>query len=130
VVGGYWLVVTKGTVTRKCINCNHSIQFISTSFLITRYFGTCILFCPNIPECDRSIGLGITNTVRHHTRRLCDLQQEEYSIETELQQLLNDSRFTAEGLSLIESRKHLDCEGHFRTTQKLNALISSAKVLE
>jgi hypothetical protein len=44
---------------------------------------------------DRSIGLGITLTVRHHARRLCDLQREEHSIETELQQLLNDSKFTA-----------------------------------
>ncbi|MGI2907202.1 IS110 family transposase [Tolypothrix sp. VBCCA 56010] len=32
---------------------------------------------------------------RHHARRLCDLQREEHSIETELQQLLNDSKFTA-----------------------------------
>jgi hypothetical protein len=41
-----------------------------------------------------SIGLGITETVRHHARRLCDLQREEHSIEVELQQLLNDSKFT------------------------------------
>ena len=44
---------------------------------------------------DRSVGLGITSTVRHHARRLCDLQREEYSIETELQQLLDEERFTA-----------------------------------
>ena len=44
---------------------------------------------------DRSIGLGITSTVQHHARRLCDLQREEHSIEVELQQLLNDSKFTA-----------------------------------
>lgn len=40
-----------------------------------------------------SIGLGITSTVRHHARRLCDLQREEYSIEVELQALLGDSKF-------------------------------------
>jgi len=44
---------------------------------------------------DRSIGLGITSTVRHHARRLCDLQREEHSIEVELQELLGDSKFTA-----------------------------------
>ncbi len=44
---------------------------------------------------DRSIGLGISSTVEHHARRLCDLQQEEYAIETELEQLLNDPKFTA-----------------------------------
>lgn len=42
-----------------------------------------------------SVGLGITSTVQYHARRLCDLQREEHSIETELQQLLNDSKFTA-----------------------------------
>ncbi|MBW4567699.1 MAG: transposase [Tolypothrix carrinoi HA7290-LM1] len=44
---------------------------------------------------DRSIGLGVTDTVRHHASRLCDLQREEHSIETELHQLLADSKFTA-----------------------------------
>ena len=44
---------------------------------------------------NRSVGLGITSTVRHHARRLCDLQKEEYSIETELQQLLNEEKFRA-----------------------------------
>ncbi len=44
---------------------------------------------------DRTIGLGITSTVRHHARRLCDLQREEHSIEVELQQLLSDSKFSA-----------------------------------
>jgi hypothetical protein len=42
-----------------------------------------------------SIGLGITSTVRHHARRLCDLQKEEHNIEVELHQLLGDSKFTA-----------------------------------
>jgi len=42
-----------------------------------------------------SIGLGPSSTVRHHARRLCDLQREEHSIEVELQQLLTDSKFTA-----------------------------------
>jgi hypothetical protein len=42
-----------------------------------------------------TIGLGISSTVRHHARRLCDLQREEHSIEVELHQLLGDSKFTA-----------------------------------
>jgi len=41
-----------------------------------------------------SVGLGISSTVQHHARRLCDLQREEYSIEMELQQLLADPKFT------------------------------------
>ena len=45
--------------------------------------------------CDRSIGLGISQTVKHHARRICDLQKEEHSIEMELQQLLIDPKFTA-----------------------------------
>ena len=44
---------------------------------------------------ERSAGLGITDSVRHHARRLCDLQREEYSIEIELEQLLAESKFTA-----------------------------------
>ncbi|AFY34891.1 transposase [Calothrix sp. PCC 7507] len=40
-----------------------------------------------------TVGLGITATVRHHAERLCNLQREEFSIEEELAQLLNDSRF-------------------------------------
>ncbi|WP_029631627.1 IS110 family transposase [[Scytonema hofmanni] UTEX B 1581] len=44
---------------------------------------------------DRTIGLGISSTVRHHARRICDLQREEHSIEVELHQLLGDSKFTA-----------------------------------
>lgn len=43
----------------------------------------------------RSVGLGITETVRHHAKRLCDLQREEHAIESELHQLLADSKFTA-----------------------------------
>jgi hypothetical protein len=39
--------------------------------------------------------LDITETVRHHARRLCDLQREEHSIEVELQQLLTAPKFTA-----------------------------------
>jgi Transposase len=42
-----------------------------------------------------SVGLGITDSVRHHAKRLCDLQLEEYSIEVELHDLLTDSKFTA-----------------------------------
>ncbi|BAY15726.1 hypothetical protein NIES21_15450 [Anabaenopsis circularis NIES-21] len=40
-----------------------------------------------------SAGLGITNTVRLHAKRLCDLQREEIIIERELAQLLTDERF-------------------------------------
>jgi hypothetical protein len=42
-----------------------------------------------------TIGLGITSTVRHHARRICDLQREEHSIEVELQELLIDPKFNA-----------------------------------
>jgi hypothetical protein len=38
-------------------------------------------------------GLGITDTVRNHARRLCNLQREELAIERELGQLLTDVRF-------------------------------------
>ncbi|BAZ66289.1 hypothetical protein NIES4106_10390 [Fischerella sp. NIES-4106] len=41
----------------------------------------------------QTVGLGITETVRYHARRLCDLQREEQVIEDELNQLLTDSRF-------------------------------------
>jgi len=40
-----------------------------------------------------SVGLGITSTVRHHARRICDLQREEQAIESELKLLLADSKF-------------------------------------
>jgi Transposase len=40
-----------------------------------------------------SIGLGLTDTVRLHAFRLCDLQREEMTIERELKQLIQDSRF-------------------------------------
>lgn len=41
----------------------------------------------------QTVGLGITDTVRHHAERLCNLQNEEVDIEGELLELLNDSRF-------------------------------------
>jgi hypothetical protein len=41
----------------------------------------------------QSVGLGITNTVRFHAKRICDLQCEEHVIEGELRELLADSRF-------------------------------------
>lgn len=41
----------------------------------------------------QSIGLGLTDTVRHHARRLSDLQQEEIQIERELKDLLTNSMF-------------------------------------
>ncbi|MBD2411190.1 IS110 family transposase [Nostoc calcicola FACHB-389] len=41
----------------------------------------------------QTAGLGITDTVRQHAKRICDLQREEHAIEGELRQLLADSRF-------------------------------------
>ncbi|MEH1817482.1 MAG: transposase [Nostoc sp.] len=41
----------------------------------------------------QTVGLGITDTVREHAKRICDLQREEHVIETELRELLADSRF-------------------------------------
>jgi transposase len=41
----------------------------------------------------RSIGLGLTDTVRLHAARLCDYQREEAAIERELSQLILDERF-------------------------------------
>ena len=43
----------------------------------------------------QTIGLGITDTVREHAKRICDLQREEHVIEGELRELLADSRFEA-----------------------------------
>ncbi|WP_298908705.1 IS110 family transposase [uncultured Nostoc sp.] len=41
----------------------------------------------------QSVGLGVTDTVRQHAKRICDLQREEHDIEVELLELLADSRF-------------------------------------
>ncbi|BAY10280.1 hypothetical protein NIES2098_34460 [Calothrix sp. NIES-2098] len=41
----------------------------------------------------QTVGLGITDSVRHHASRLCNLQREEFSIEEELRALLDDVRF-------------------------------------
>ncbi len=41
----------------------------------------------------QSVGLGINNSVRSHALRLCEIHREEISIESELRQLLKDSRF-------------------------------------
>ncbi|MEH2070532.1 MAG: transposase [Nostoc sp.] len=41
----------------------------------------------------QTAGLGITDTVRQHAKRICNLQREEYAIEVELQQLLAEVRF-------------------------------------
>ncbi|MHC5714248.1 MAG: IS110 family transposase [Nostoc sp.] len=40
-----------------------------------------------------SVGLGITDTVRQHAKRICDLQREEHVIEAELRELLANSQF-------------------------------------
>ncbi|MEH2393077.1 MAG: hypothetical protein V7K21_15970 [Nostoc sp.] len=42
---------------------------------------------------EQSVGLEITQTVREHAKRICDLQREEHAIEAELRELLADSRF-------------------------------------
>ncbi|MEH2371967.1 IS110 family transposase [Nostoc sp.] len=42
-----------------------------------------------------TVGLGITDTVREHAKRICNLQREEHGIEGELRELLADSRFDA-----------------------------------
>ncbi|WP_375515693.1 transposase [uncultured Nostoc sp.] len=42
---------------------------------------------------EKTVGLGITDTVRQHARRICNLQREEHAIEVELRELLADSRF-------------------------------------
>ncbi|BBD67973.1 hypothetical protein NIES4072_47150 [Nostoc commune NIES-4072] len=41
----------------------------------------------------QTVGLGITETVREHAKRICDLQREEHVIEGELKELLADPRF-------------------------------------
>jgi hypothetical protein len=41
----------------------------------------------------KSVGLGLTDSVRHHAQRLCSIEREEFAIETELHELLSDSRF-------------------------------------
>ncbi len=41
----------------------------------------------------QTAGLGITDTVRQHAKRICNLQREEHAIEGELRELLGDSRF-------------------------------------
>lgn len=42
----------------------------------------------------KSVGLGITDTVRYHAKRICDLQREEGTIELELRDLLSDPQFS------------------------------------
>lgn len=42
---------------------------------------------------ERSIGLGITDEVRRHAGRICDLQREEMTIEFELSKLVAESQF-------------------------------------
>lgn len=41
----------------------------------------------------KTVGLGITRTVRYHAKRICDLQREERLIELELRELLCESQF-------------------------------------
>lgn len=42
---------------------------------------------------ERSVGLGLTDSVRRHAARLCDLQREEMAIEYELRKLLSAPQF-------------------------------------
>lgn len=42
-----------------------------------------------------SVGIGLTDTVRLHAQRICNLQMEEYQIETELFKYLSDSKFNS-----------------------------------
>jgi hypothetical protein len=42
---------------------------------------------------ETTAGLGITDTVRQHAARLCNLQREELAIERELREFLTDTRF-------------------------------------
>ncbi|MDJ0845471.1 MAG: transposase [Crocosphaera sp.] len=44
-------------------------------------------------EYAETVGLGLTDEVRLHAKRLCDLQREEIKIEQELDPLINDPRF-------------------------------------
>lgn len=41
----------------------------------------------------KTVGLGLTTTVKYHAQRLCNLQKEEIAIEKELREMLVDTRF-------------------------------------
>ncbi len=42
-----------------------------------------------------SVGLGLTNTVKRHAQRICDLQREEYEIENNIKEILDSSKYLA-----------------------------------
>lgn len=42
-----------------------------------------------------SVGLGLTQTVKRHAQRICDLQREEYAIEDEMQEILANTKYIA-----------------------------------
>ena len=60
-------------------------------------------------------GLGISDTVRYHAARLCNLQREELAIEHELHELLADARF----------QPYLEVFHRFGFGQRLTAIVIS-----
>ena len=42
-----------------------------------------------------SVGLGLTNTVKRHAKRICDLQREEYEIEDNIKEILANTKYIA-----------------------------------
>ena len=63
----------------------------------------------------KTVGLGITRTVRYHAKRLCDLQREEKLIELELRDLLSQPVFS----------KYCQVFAHFGFGERLKALLIS-----
>ena len=64
---------------------------------------------------ENTAGLGVTDTVRNHARRLCHLQREELAIERELRQLLTDAKF----------QPYLEVFHRFGFGQRLTAILIS-----
>ena len=63
----------------------------------------------------KTVGLGITRTLRYHAKRLCDLQREEKLIELELRDLLSQPVFS----------KYRQVFAHFGFGERLKALLIS-----
>ena len=63
----------------------------------------------------KTVGLGITPTVRYHAQRLCNLQREEVAIERELRELLADAKF----------QPYLEVFHRFGFGQRLTAILIS-----
>ncbi|WP_414544293.1 IS110 family transposase [Nostoc sp. CCY0012] len=62
-----------------------------------------------------TVGLGLSDTVRYHAERLCNLHREELAIEEELHQLLADDRF----------RLYLEVFHRFGFGERLQAILIS-----